>query len=218
MTTLPPLSVQALQAEARVFADLQSAHDEPTLYAVTDGKAIGTYLEKKFRSYLSERFSLTEGNAALGVDFPSVNVDLKVTSARQPQSSCPFRSARQKVFGLGYSLLVLVYDKQDNPKKKTARLTIVHVVFVEAAATGDYTLTRRLRQMVEDQANADDIVAYLTDRNLPMDEDEAARIATNVLQRPPAQGALTISNALQWRLQYGHAIDEAGRLPGVWRL
>jgi hypothetical protein len=218
VTTLPPLDVQALQTEARVFADLQLAHDEPTLYAVTDGKAVGTYLEKKFRSYLSERFSLTEGNAALGVDFPSVNVDLKATSIEKPQSSCPYQSARQKVFGLGYSLLVLVYDKQDDANTKTARLTIVHVVFIEAAATGDYTLTKRLRQMVKDGANVDDIVAYLTDRNLPGGEDEAARIAAEVLQRPPEQGALTISNALQWRLKYGHAIDEAGRLPGVQSL
>jgi hypothetical protein len=71
---------------------------------------------------------------------------------------------------------------------------------------------------VEDQANVDDIVSYLTDRNLPGGEDEAARIAAEVLQRPPEQGALTISNALQWRLKYGRAIDEAGRLPGVQSL
>jgi hypothetical protein len=201
-----------------VFADLQSAEDEPALFGITDGKAVGTYLETKFRSHLAACYSLADGNAALGLDFPSVNVDLKVTSIDKPQSSCPYQSARQKVFGLGYSLLVLVYDKQDDASAQTARLTIRHVVFIEAAATGDYTLTKRLRQMVEDQANVDDIVSYLTDRNLPGGEDEAARIAAEVLQRPPEQGALTISNALQWRLKYGRAIDEAGRLPGVQSL
>jgi len=40
---------------------------------------------------------------------------MKVTSSRQPQSSCPFKHARQKIYGLGSSLLVFVYDKTDNP-------------------------------------------------------------------------------------------------------
>jgi len=46
-------------------------------------------------------------------------VDIKVTSIRQPQSSCPFKSARQKIYGLGYSLIVFVYDKKDDPATKT---------------------------------------------------------------------------------------------------
>ena len=41
---------------------------------------------------------------------------MKVTAITQPQSSCPFKSARQKIFDLGYSLLVFVYDKKDDPK------------------------------------------------------------------------------------------------------
>ncbi len=59
---------------------------------------------------------------------------------------------------------------------------------------------------------------YLNDRNLPVDEIEARRIAQDVLKSPPRQGYLTISNALQWRLQYGHAINKAGEVDGVERL
>ena len=40
------------------------------------------------------------------------------------------------------------------------------------------------------------------DRNLPVDDIEANNIAEELLKAPPAQGYLTISNALQWRLQY----------------
>jgi hypothetical protein len=93
-----------------------------------------------------------------------------------------------------------------------------HTLFVETAATGDFTMTKRLREMVDDGANEDDVVAYLTDRNLPVDEIEARNIAREVLKAPPSLGYLTISNALQWRLQYGHAIREAGRASGVVRL
>ncbi len=73
-------------------------HREPTLYGVTDGKAVGTYFEHKFKSYLCEKYEFEEGSSASGIDFPELAVDMKVTSIKQPQSSCPFRSA-QRFFG-----------------------------------------------------------------------------------------------------------------------
>lgn len=79
-------------------------------------------------------------------------------------------------------------------------------------------MTRRLREMIKDGANREDIVAFLNDKNLPVDDIEASQIAEEVLRSPPNQGYLTISNALQWRLQYGRAIDVAGSVPGVTRL
>lgn len=55
-------------------------------------------------------------------------------------------------------------------------------------------------------ANIDDIDAFLQERNLPLDEIGRRQLAERILQNPPEQGVLTISNALQWRLQYGRAI------------
>jgi hypothetical protein len=55
----------------------------------------------------------------------------------------------------------------------------------------------------------------MQDRNLPMDEIQALEIAEELLQNPPVLGFLTISNALQWRLQYGRVITEAGKVDGV---
>ena len=75
---------------------METQHWEPSLYGVTDGKAVGTYLEHKFQSYLHASYDYTEGSSAKGIDFPSINVDMKVTSIKQPQSSCPFKSARQR--------------------------------------------------------------------------------------------------------------------------
>lgn len=94
------LALDELKSEARRFAELESAHREPSLYGVygvTDGKAVGTYFEHKFRTYLHERYEYAEGNSARGIDFPELNVDMKITSIRQSQSSCPFKSARQKI-------------------------------------------------------------------------------------------------------------------------
>jgi hypothetical protein len=210
-----PLTIEILKKEAAVFASEECIHAEPTLFGVTDGKAVGTYLEQKFRAYVIPRYDAVDGNSAKGIDFPGLNVDIKVTSEKQPQSSCPFKSARQKVFGLGYSLLVFVYDKTDDSTRRTATLKIQHTLFIEAAASGDYTMTKRLREMLKDGANREDLLAYFTDRNLPVDDVEANHMVDDVLKLPPAQGYLTISNALQWRLQYGRAIQSAGSVPGV---
>src|SRR5262245_47222801 len=98
----PPLTVDHVCQEARAFAELESMHPEPSLYGVTDGKAVGTYFEHKFKAYLHERYSYQEGSSAKGIDFAELDVDMKVTSVKQPQSSCPFKSARQKIHGLGY--------------------------------------------------------------------------------------------------------------------
>ncbi len=116
----PELTIEAIKSQAKIFAEKESKHDEPTLFGITDGKAVGTYLEHKFQDYLKAKFDYIEGSSAKGIDFPELLVDIKVTSIKQPQSSCPYKSARQKVFGLGYSLLVFVYDKKITTKKRLA--------------------------------------------------------------------------------------------------
>lgn len=105
------LTLEILKTETQTFADIESRHREPTLYGVTDGKAVGTYFEHKFRSYLREKDDGEEGCSARGIDVPELDVDRKVPSIRHPQSSCPFTSARQNIYGLGDSLLVCVYEK-----------------------------------------------------------------------------------------------------------
>ncbi len=88
------LTQESLANEAAIFSALESQHQEASLYGVTDGKAIGTYLEQKFKLYLKEKYDFVEGNAASGIDFPELLVDIKVTSIKQPQSSCLFKAAR----------------------------------------------------------------------------------------------------------------------------
>ena len=145
----PNLTIELLQKEARIFAELESKHNEYSLYGVTDGKAVGTYLEHKFQNYLHEKYEYVEGSSAKGIDFPELELDIKVTSIRQPQSSCPFKSARQKIYGLGYALLVFVYEKVDDNEKQTGRLIIHHTVFVEKHRTADYQTTSGLLNILK---------------------------------------------------------------------
>ena len=42
-----------------------------------------------------------------------------------------------------------------------------------------------------------------------MHEEGLHALAQKILSEPPRQGYITVSNALQWRLQFGHAIRHA---------
>ena len=138
----PELTTETLQAEAASFAKAESAHEEPNLYGVTDGKAVGTYLEHKFQDLLHTRYTYEQGSSAKGID----------------------------------------------------------------------------REILERDGNSDDPIAFTYDRNLPIDEMEAVKLARELLANPPELGYLTISNALQWRLQYRRIIENAGMVDGILRV
>ena len=212
------LTVEALCQEALAFSQHESSHAEPMLFGVTDGKAVGTYFEHKFQAYLHDRYTYVEGSSAKGIDFPELDVDMKVTSIRQPQSSCPFKSARQKIYGLGYSLLVFVYEKTDDPASKTGRLNILHTILVRSKRTADFQTTSGIRKILDNEGNKDDLLAFMQERMLPVDDIEASKLADEILAHPPEIGYLTISNALQWRLQYGRVIEKAGAVSGIERI
>ena len=216
MTT--KLTIANLKSEAAVFAESESQRNEPSIFGVTDGKAIGTYTEHKFRSHLQANYIFEAGSSASGIDFPELAVDMKVTRSTKPQSSCPFKNARQKIYGLGYHLIVFVYEKIDNDRLQTGRLEFQHVIFVDSHSTADYQTTRSVLEILERNGNEDDLIAFMNDRNLPVDDIGAQALAQEIIDDPPMQGYLTISNALQWRLQFGHVIRQADSAEGIERL
>ncbi|MBC8487071.1 MAG: restriction endonuclease [Bacteroidetes bacterium] len=211
------LTIEKLKAEAKAFCIAESKIKNKDLFGVTDGKAVGTHIEHKFQEHLNKKYKTTIGSSANGIDLPSddIQTDIKVTSIKQPQSSCPFKDAKQKIFGLGYNLLVFVYEKDDDPKTKTAILDFVSCSFISKERTADFTTTFRLREMVKDKANVEDIVAYLNDKNIPADEITLNQLAKQILKSPPLQGYLTISNALQWRLQYQRIVTLTEKVDGI---
>jgi len=215
-----PLTIKLLKQSAKEFCESESTVKNKELFGVTDGKKVGTYIEHKFQKFLSSKYTVNVGSSAKGIDLPAKDIltDIKVTSIRQPQSSCPFKDAKQKIFGLGYNLLVFVYDKTDNPKNSTSILNFVSCSFLEKERTADFTTTFRLREMIKDGANKEDIIAYLNDKNIPADEVALGLIADSILTTTPKQGYLTISNALQWRLQYARVVNLTASVEGISKM
>lgn len=218
MSKKTTLTRNNLLETASQFADVESKYYEPTLFGVTDGKAVGTYLEHKFKEQLKVMYEYEPGNSASGIDIPALGVDIKVTSVRQPQSSCPYRDAIQKIYGLGYDLLIFVYEKTDDHLARTSCLNILHTVFVEKEVTADFQLTRGINEILDQDGNTDDLIAFMQDKMLPVDDIRAKAIAEELIRNRPKQGYLTISNALQWRLQYNRVIKLAGETEGIQRI
>lgn len=212
------LTRRELVSLAKTFCKFQSKAPHPELFGVTDGKAVGTYVEHLFQALIFEKYEIGAGSSAKGVDLPGINTDIKVTSIKQPQSSCPFKSAREKVYGLDYHLLLFVYDKKDDALARAARLNFVCCAFIEQQCTGDYQTTFGLLEILRRNGNHDNITAFLSERNLPADDIIRNQLADEILANPPPQGYLTVSNALQWRLQYGRIVGLENSVPGIERI
>ena len=90
-----------------------------------------------------------------------------------------------------------------------------HAIYVDKARTADYQTTKGLQGILGNGANLDEVVAFFNDRMLPVDEIATRALAEEVWENPPQVGYLTISNALQWRPQYGRSIREAGNVQGI---
>ena len=69
--------------------------------------------------------------------------------------------------------------------------------------------------MLKDGANKEDIIGFLQDKNVPGDELVYNELADEIMRNTPLQGYLTISNALQWRLQYGRVISLNNQIDGI---
>lgn len=209
------LTIETLITEAEIFCKLNSGVYKPELFGITDGKAVGTYVEHLFQKHLEENYDLSVGTSASGLDLPSVNTDIKVTSIRRPQSSCPFKDSKQKIFGLGYNLIVFVYDKHDDLQSKSGTLDFVACSFVDKYRTADYQTTTGIRNIISNHGNQDDVFAFLVDHNIPGDEVSLYEMSGEILRNPPQIGYLTISNALQWRLQYGRIVSLTDNVDGI---
>ncbi len=211
----PNLTITDLIESAKKFCEQQSGVFRSELFGVTDGKAVGTFVEQLFKDFLAAKYELVVGNAANGLDLPSVNTDIKVTSIKQPQSSCPYKDSKQKIYGLGYNLLVFVYRKEDDAIQGKGKLEFISCSFVEACRTADYQTTMGLHSIIGNNGNVDDVFAFLVDHKIPADEVTLMNMANDILKNPPTIGYLTISNALQWRLQYSRIVTLNEYIKGI---
>ena len=56
MTLKPKLTMTTLKEEAKTFCIIVSKQKIPELYGVTDGKAVGTFIEHLFQAHLDKKY------------------------------------------------------------------------------------------------------------------------------------------------------------------
>ena len=212
---MPNLSLESLRREAEQFSRAESRHKEKSLFGATDGKAVGTYLEHKFKNYLGTKYNFEEGNSASGIDFPGLQVDMILFNIDQPYSSHSYKSVWQKIYGVGYSLLWFVYEKIEDSKSGSATLNILYTFFINSNRTADYRTTKGLLSILENDGNKDDLMAFMFDAHLIVDESEASELANEILANLPELGYVGISNALYWQRQYSKALELASQEKGI---
>ena len=64
------LEIDDLKREAKIFCEFMCKEKHSSLIGVTDGKAVGTYVEHRFQEYLRENYKLEIGSSAKGIDLP----------------------------------------------------------------------------------------------------------------------------------------------------
>ena len=71
------LTLKLLQKEAEIFCEKESKNNHADLIGITDGKAVGTYVEHKFQEYLKSKYEFTIGSSAKGIDLP-INILIQI--------------------------------------------------------------------------------------------------------------------------------------------
>ncbi len=122
----------------------------------TDGKSLGTYIEKLVKAEISRFLSIPiTGSSAVGVDIPELLLNTKATSDRQPQSSEPFDSPYDRVLGSKYDIVVCIYNGREFFAPASPPLRILTAQYLERTEVADNKLcatAKLLQQLVLDKA------------------------------------------------------------------
>lgn len=200
---------QAFFTATRDFAIYFNSRSHDAIKGNVHVKRLATYVEELFKDFLVERKVIEEterGNAAKGLDLPSLNTDIKLTQYSDPQTSSPFSEAKQKIEGLGYHLLLFTYEKREVEGKFF--LPFKAVRFIPKERTGDYTTTKEIRDIINRPGNAEDVSVYLREHFILTDEQELLAYSEHLFRNIPNQGYLSAYEAAQWRLTYRKVIND----------
>lgn len=142
-------------AESSVAREAWLTHISRTkLPPKTDGKSLGTCIEKLLKAEISRQLGVPlTGSAAAGVDIPELLLNTKATSDKQPQSSEPFDSPYERVLGAKFDILACVYNGKEFLQLQTATsLQITAAMYYERTEVADQQLcesARLLRELIQ---------------------------------------------------------------------
>jgi hypothetical protein len=151
---------QSKKIWSKFLKQLQSLEEDE--FEISDGKSIGTFIEKLLTVLFSiKKGCVFTGSAAKGVDLPELNLGIKATSDRQPQSSEAFKNAYERIFGIENALLVFIYNGTAYLSEGEANLRCVqHYLLSETnvADKGLCTSAREVRDLYREKIISTDLL------------------------------------------------------------
>ena len=69
------MDISDLKQEAKIFCEFMEKENHTSLIGVTDGKAVGTYVEHRFKDYISSKYEIEIGNSSKGIDLPGKDIE-----------------------------------------------------------------------------------------------------------------------------------------------
>lgn len=72
------LTIDELIKSAWYFCEIESKVNHVDLIGVIDGKAVGTYVEHKFKRFLQSQYMVEVGSSANGIDLPGANIQTDI--------------------------------------------------------------------------------------------------------------------------------------------
>lgn len=193
------LTTKLLLEVARELVTELNAHPLDKL----PSKLTGTTIEEQLHTMLEERCDHIRGNAAKGLDLPTISYDIKVTHINKPQSSAAYSSAAEKVYGLGYGILLLTYEL------KAGKLHFLDPVLIRRGETADFRMTRELRAMHVAHVPQAVYTAYLRGSGLAFQGGELEALGKRLRGEKPPLGQLGLTYTPQWRVRYGRVLARA---------
>lgn len=168
----------------------------------TGEEALARRLRHDFRRFVAA--SLSVGDTELGspgddgVAFPSIVTDFRVAPGSRLRLGDGRIAGHHKVRGLDYSLLILVPAPMAQLSK---------AIFIDQSRTADFQTTLGIRDIMRRNGNLDDLVAFLEERCIGLDDDDRLTAAGGIVSAPPRLGYLTYSLGPIPCIRFGHALE-----------
>jgi len=218
-TARHPLTLETLRAALPALREGLASMWARTPVPATDPKSLAMFAERTLHRWLQTRFDYRTGSSANGLDFPDVPMDFKLTDAARPQSSIPAAGRHEMLWGLGYHVLVAIYQK--SPRDGAIYLALDDLWCLDAEQTADRRTTEEVQRLVRHDAR-DGVLARYLEQRLPFCRAEEARVqVARIRAQPPVLGQLTLSPAMQYRATYNgawkdHQATQRVPAPDLW--
>lgn len=209
------LSKSGLVRAAQRFCLGAEEEGHKEIFGAVSCHVVNSFVERCFLEHLSDYYNLDVGFSPLNVALPSINTEIRTAPVDRPDTFCPYISSRQKIYGLGYNLLLMLYVKTDDNAAREGHFAIKSCEYVSAERTADHMTTKILHEILLGGGNQDDVFAFLSDWMQGVPIERLKELAAEIIQTPPTIGFLTISQSRQWRLQASHVIGECAGVEGL---